>query len=104
MVFDITTGNANVLFELGIAMGAKGVDSGAVFVFLEKTESTISEALYKKVPSDLRGYFITSYERTRSGLKLTDPAGFEAALRFILKESAIQRGIIDSATVDVDGD
>jgi hypothetical protein len=103
-VFDISTGNANVLFELGVAIGAKGVNSGAVFVFVEKTEVSISETLRKKVPSDLRGYFITSYERTRVGLKLRDARGFQAALRFIIKEAAIQRGMFDSEAADLDLD
>jgi hypothetical protein len=38
------------------------------------------------------------------GLKLTDARGFQAALRFIIKEAAIKRGMFDSEAADLDLD
>jgi hypothetical protein len=59
LIFDITGFNANVMFELGIAMEAsREINNGAkIYIICEGSD-------YKKVnlPSDLAGYFVSLYE------------------------------------------
>jgi hypothetical protein len=59
IIFDITGFNANVMFELGIAIEAsREITNGAkVYIICEGKE-------YKKanIPSDLAGYFVSLYE------------------------------------------
>jgi hypothetical protein len=58
IIFDITTFNPNVMFELGIAIECSRINNGANIYIICKGKS-IEDV---KIPSDLQGYFISFYE------------------------------------------
>jgi len=88
LAFDISGHNTNVMFELGLAIAAKGAASGRVFIFIEDKGQKLDQ-----IPSDLKGYFITFYKRSNNSFKLNDPQGFIAALRGIVMDDARARGM-----------
>lgn len=78
----VSSFNSNVLIEIGIALGR------GVIPFL-----LCPSKLFKKIPSDLQGFFITLYDfgkdsggnRTR---KIKDSQGFSAKIREQIKQAA----------------
>ena len=80
------------MFELGVAIAAKGTSSGRVFIFAKKDQKE-KDAL-SRIPSDLRGYFITFYDVKGDKQKLIDQRGFTAALKAIIMEDAHARGML----------
>ncbi len=88
LAFDITSRNPNVMFELGLAIAMKGLNSGRVFLFEEERDDW-------KIPSDLAGYFVTYYRKGKSGdcLQIKDLKGFNAALRTVVTADARDRGM-----------
>jgi hypothetical protein len=97
LAFDITTRNPNVMFELGIAIGARGVSSGAVFIFEEKkagAEENNTHQTPAGIPSDLNGYFITYYTKKATTFRLVDPQGSKAAVIYKAKCLARERGML----------
>jgi hypothetical protein len=117
LVFDITGDNPNVMFELGLALGVRGLNSNRVFVFQEvysgKEGGQIEGAPISKTPSDLSGYFLTRYyydaisrtgkARKAPGCRLVDSQGFRAALRQRLIDSAREKQMwIDADGVEID--
>jgi hypothetical protein len=101
--FDITGNNPNVMLELGVAIGSKGLNSGRIFIFQETPENS---AVEPKVPSDLVGYFITRYTRTKENktYKLADVPGFRAALRSRLMDLARERGMWVDRPLEIEDD
>jgi hypothetical protein len=96
IIFDISSRNPNVMVELGIALGSKGPQSGQVFVLQDE------EALNTKgepvgfpgnVPSDLRGYCITSHKVKGKKRVFVDFQGFRSSIVYIAKKLARERGI-----------
>jgi len=88
LVFDISTMNANVLFELGYAMAIKGSNKGRVFVFCRED--------CQKKASDLQGIFFTFY----GPRGLQDQQGFHAAMRSSIIDAARKHDMWKDATVD----
>jgi hypothetical protein len=105
IAFDISTLNPNVLLELGIALGEKGLASGEVFVFMERVlkeeNGKKTWTPVEKVPSDLEGYLLANYELGEKGLSLPDRRGVEAAIRFKALQIAAERGMLKSRKGDV---
>lgn len=102
VAFDISKYNPNVMFELGLAIGSKGVSSGRVFLFMETPSCDKTKQSLRKVPSDLAGYFITFYTYGNDGYKICDPLGFSAALKAIVLDDARSRGMIVAKGPDVE--
>jgi hypothetical protein len=97
LIFDISKHNANVLFELGYAMAAKGQDSGRIFIFREETHG-------EKTPSDLEAFMRSEYQllpaqtskskgRVLKFAKMNDGRGFKGAMLSIIKEIAEERSM-----------
>jgi len=97
LAFDISSQNPNVMFELGLAIAAKGIASGRIFLFAEKL------AGHNLIPSNLSGYFITYYKNDKGTHKIIDKRGFAAAFRGIVLEDARARGMWGSKTNEVEG-
>jgi hypothetical protein len=94
LLFDITGNASNVLFELGIALGRKGL-GGNVFVLheVDADENPISV-----LPTDLAGYFFTRYTKhPKKGIALVDAQGFRAALASRIKDAARAKGFLQDA-------
>lgn len=92
LAFDITGQNPNVFLELGMALYAKRLLPRQVYVFKQILDGEMP------VPSDLSGYFITFYKalqenRTVQIAKLVDSNGFRAALRTLIIDLALSRGM-----------
>lgn len=95
LLSDITGNAPNVLFELGIALGSKGV-TGNVFVL---QEVDADEKPVDDFPTDLSGYFFTRYLRDpRRGIALVDSNGFRAALLSRIKDAARAKELLRDAT------
>jgi hypothetical protein len=94
LVFDISTENPNVMLELGLAIAAKK-SCPCIYVFHEQKGG---EFEVKDIPSDLRGYFITSYRKadSKSGdtYKLVDQRGFKSSLMARISEVARDKGLM----------
>jgi hypothetical protein len=59
ILFDISTDNANVFLELGVALAlTKNKNNISVYLIKEKKSN---EHLFQHIPSDLQGYFISEY-------------------------------------------
>lgn len=82
LLFDLEGRNANVMFELGLAL-ADPLSGPGVFILLPEGESP---------PSDLSGYLFSKY-RVTEDYSLVDPSGFHAALRSALIDRARQKGV-----------
>jgi len=90
LIFNITGNNPNVLLELGIALGIKGLN-GNVFIMQEVEESNKP---ISPTPSDLNGYFFTRYKKDKKkGLKLIETQAFLAALKSRIKDAARRKGL-----------
>ena len=77
IIFDITSLNPNVMFELGIAIEAASHINGAKVYIICEGESYN----YEKVPSDLQGYFISFYELKKDKIIFHD--GNSLAMRLL---------------------
>lgn len=82
LLFDLEGQNANVMFELGLAL-ADPLDGPAVFILMPEADSP---------PSDLAGYLFSKY-RVTEDYSLVDPNGFHAALRSALIDRARRKGV-----------
>ena len=105
LAFDISTLNPNVMLELGIALGEKGLMSGEVFVFVDSNK-TLQNGCPKwspkvKIPSDLNGYLLIYFNQDGSEPEMADGRGFDAAVRFKILEIAAQRGMLVQSSGDV---
>jgi hypothetical protein len=70
VIVDITTMNANVYIELGIALYVcKNCPDFSVYLIKEKTDSI---SILQELPSDLQGYFVSTYSVTKTGVKFND--------------------------------
>lgn len=94
LVFDISTENPNVMLELGLAIATKD-NCPCIYVFHEQEGEDFD---ITKIPSDLRGYFITSYRKTDSksceSYKLVDLRGFKSSLMARIREVARDKGFM----------
>jgi hypothetical protein len=90
--------NANVLIELGIALGLNKLDSECLFIIKPKKVN---------LPSDLNGILISEYDLKDGEIKLTDEVGFNAALRSTLMDLASTKkmiGIKKKAEIEIEGE
>lgn len=69
MIFDITGFNANVMFELGIAMHAASTNDNAAKVYIICEGKDFDS---EKLPSDLVGYFVSIYEIINGRVRFHD--------------------------------
>jgi hypothetical protein len=77
IIFDITSLNPNVMFELGIAIEASRHIKGAkVYIICEGDKFN-----HEKIPSDLHGYFISFYELKKNKIIFHD--GNSLAMRLL---------------------
>jgi len=94
LVFDISTENPNVMFELGLAIATKERQP-CIYIFHEQDGDRF---LIDKIPSDLRGYFITTYRNTlskgRASFRLVDHKGFTSSLIARIRETARNKGLM----------
>jgi hypothetical protein len=94
LAFDISTENSNVMLELGLAIAAKE-SQPCIYVFHEQKGERFD---ITKIPSDLRGYFITSYRKadSKSGdtYRLVDLSGFKSSLMARIREVATDKGLM----------
>ena len=94
LVFDISTENPNVMLELGLAIAAKE-SQPCIYVFHEQKGIKFD---ITNIPSDLRGYFITSYRKadSKSGdtYRLVDLSGFKSSLMARIREVARNNEVI----------
>lgn len=105
LAFDISTLNPNVMLELGIALGEKGMMSGEVFVFVD-SKKTLQNGSPKwtarvTIPSDLTGYLLVYFNQDGPKPEMADGRGFDAAVRFKILEIAAQRGMLVQSSGDV---
>jgi hypothetical protein len=92
LIFDISTGNSNVLFELGCAISNERF-SEKVFTLMDKSHG--------KPPSDLAGLMLTCYTRKNSNKpKLTDARGFQAAMRSVIISAAMEKEMWSEVTIE----
>lgn len=94
LVFDISTENPNVMLELGLAIAAKEGQT-CIYIFHEQKRINFD---IRNIPSDLRGYFITSYRKadSKSGAmyRLVDLSGFKSSLMARIREVARDKGLV----------
>ena len=82
LLFDLEGRNANVMFELGLAL-ADPTSGPTVFILMPERDTA---------PSDLAGYLFSKYHVTED-YHLVDPSGFHAALRSALIDRARRKGV-----------
>lgn len=105
VVFDISSKNPNVMLELGVALGAKGAQSGQVFVLSdEDAPNAKGEAVGfpSSIPSDLRGYFISLHRVKGNTRTLVDYPGFCAAVAHVARTLGRERGMFEDPRQDVE--
>jgi hypothetical protein len=68
LIFDITALNSNVLIELGTAYGYKLSNGTESNIFIIEA----SEINKKIIPSNLLGFFITSYKKSKKNIVFSD--------------------------------
>lgn len=68
LIFDLTNFNPNVMLELGIALELQSHIKDPARIFLIANAENYSDAL---LPSDLRGYFLTTYKIDSKTQKIT---------------------------------
>lgn len=94
LVFDISTENPNVMLELGLAIASKQSKS-CIYVFHEQKRDKFN---IEDIPSDLRGYFITSYKKadkkSEDNYRLVDLNGFKCSLMARIREVARDKGLM----------
>lgn len=92
LLFDLEDQNANVMFELGLAL-ADPTSGPTVFILMPERGTA---------PSDLAGYLFSKYNVTEDyHYKLVEPSGFHAALRSALIDRARRKGVDLSWSEDV---
>jgi hypothetical protein len=98
LIYDITTRNPNVMFELGIGIASKSEEDS---VFILERKNSKSEA-DRKIPSDLSGYFISFYEFSEDSktgeFRFRDPKGFQAAIRSEMIKVARELGVWEESS------
>jgi predicted nucleotide-binding protein len=87
LVVDLAGRNANVLLEVGMAVGMNKAESGALIILKPGNEA---------LPSNLQGIVYCNYDKSLTK-GLEDKAGFRAALRTRILKIAKEREMLRGA-------
>ena len=87
LVVDLAGRNANVLLEVGMAVGMNKAESGALIILKPGNEA---------LPSNLQGIVYCNYDKSLTK-GLEDKAGFRAALRTRILKIAKEREMLRAA-------
>jgi hypothetical protein len=84
IVFDLTRNSPNVFLELGIALSISR-DNEYPSIYLIK-ELTLNEYIMTGLPSDLQGYFITSYKVVKGKVVFKDDNSLRMSIESDVKD------------------
>ncbi len=96
VIFDITGHNANVMLELGMALELQQQLESSAKVFLIAQAEEFTDAL---LPSDLRGFFLTTYstDKTKKNIIIGDSGSLVMRIVSDILESSKVSYIEDSS-------